>query len=85
MQDSPPKNRNPVLLWLDFTRATFFYKPDFILENTFEMEECQSQELAETFAKKWLCEKLPLPEKMNLAKKPELNLSKLLLKNWSQF
>ena len=44
------------------------------------LTKTQSRELAETHAKNWLCEKFTLPEKMNLAKKPELNLPKLLLK-----
>ena len=70
-QDTPPKNQNPDFQWLDFTRATNFYKPDFVLETETDLPKCQSRELAETFAKNWLCKKFTLPEKMNLAKKPE--------------
>ena len=79
-KQTPPKNQNPAFQWLDFTRTTIFYKPDFAIEDEQELKERKSRELAETFAKTWLCEKFTLPEKMNLAKKPEPNLSKLLLK-----
>ena len=75
----------PCLNWLDFTRATIFYKPDFAMGTETELKERQSRELAQTFAKNWLCQKVTLPEKMNLAKKPEPNLPKLLLKKSSQF
>ena len=83
--DTPPKNQNPDFQWLDFTRATIFYKPDFAIEDEQELKERKSRELAETFAKNWFCKKFTVPEKMNLAKKPEPNLSKLFLKPWSQF
>ena len=78
--DTPPKNQNHAFNWLDFTRTTIFYKPDFAIETEHELEKRQSRELAETFAKNWLCPKTTLPEKINLAKKPEPNLPKLLLK-----
>jgi hypothetical protein len=45
----------------------------------------QSRELAETFAEKLTLRKITLPEKMNLAKKPEPNLPKLSLKKCSRF
>ena len=51
------------LNWLDFTRATIFYKPDFTNETNFELQERQSRELAETFAENWLCEKNKLARK----------------------
>ena len=63
MQDSPPKNQSPVLLWVDFTRTPIIYKPDFGIETKTELEERQSQELAETFAENWLYQKTNLPEK----------------------
>ena len=68
------------LNWLDFTRTTIFYKPDFVLENKPDLKERQSRELAETHAKNWFCKTVTLPEKTDLAKKPNPNLSKLLLK-----
>jgi hypothetical protein len=80
-----PKNQNPALPWLDFTRTAIFYKPDFAIEIDHELKERQSQELAKTHAKTWLCKPWFMPEKINLAKKPEPNLPKLLLKLWSQF
>ena len=79
------KKTEPCFNWLDFTRAIIFYKPDFDNESNFELQERQSQELAETYAKNWLCQKRNLSEKTNLAKKPELNLPKLMLKTGSQF
>ena len=72
-------------MWLDFTRTLIFYKPDFVLENTTDLPNRQSRELAKTFAEYWLCEKFTLPEKINLAEKPEPNKPILLLKPWSQF
>ena len=78
--DTPPKNQNPDFQWLDFTRAIIFYKPDFDIEDEQELKERKSRELAETFAKNWLYEKPTLPEKINLTKKPEPHLPKLLLK-----
>jgi hypothetical protein len=50
-QDLPPKNQNPALRRLDFTRGIIFYKPDFANETNFELEKRQSRELAKTFAK----------------------------------
>ena len=85
MQDSFAWKQNHALNWLDFTRTLIFYKPDFVLENEIDLPKRQSRELAETFAKNWLCQKWTLPEKINLAKKPEPNLPKLLLKKYSQF
>ena len=79
--DTPPKNQNHAFNWLDFTRTTIFYKPDFDFGKHDWLTKTQSWELAETFAKKidfaksGLCQK-----KTNLAKKPELNLPKLFLK-----
>ena len=80
-QDTPPKKQNPAFRWLDFTRAIIFYKPNFAIENGHDLKKRQSRELAETFAKNWLCEKATLPEQIDLTKKPEPNLLKLLLKN----
>ena len=79
-QDTLPKNQNHALNWLDFTRDIIFYKPDFAAEIEYEMKERQSRELAETFAKNWLYQKPTLPEKINLAKKPESNLPKVFLR-----
>ncbi len=84
-ENTLPKNQNHAFNWLDFTRAIIFYKPDFAIEDEQELKERKSRELAETFAKNWFCKKFTVPEKMNLAKKPEPNLSKLFLKPWSQF
>ena len=64
-QDTPPKNQNPDFQWLDFTRATIFYKPDFVLENTTNLPKRQSRGLAKTYAKK-----LTLP-KTDFARKNE--------------
>ena len=69
----PPKNQNHAHNWLDFTRATNFYKPDFVLETETDLPKCQSRELAETLAENWLYKKVTLPEKASLAKKPKLN------------
>ena len=85
MQDSFAWKQNHALNWLDFTRTLIFYKPDFVLENTTDLPNRQSRELAKTFAEYWLCEKFTLPEKINLAEKPEPNKPILLLKPWSQF
>ena len=70
----------PCLNWLDFTRATNFYKPDFILEIKTDLKKRRSREPAKTFAKNWLYKKVTMPEKTNLAKKPKPNLPKLLRK-----
>ena len=62
-QHTPPKNQNPTLQWLDFTRTTIIYKPDFAVENEHGLKERQSPGLAETnaekneLAKKFLCQK----------------------------
>ena len=74
------QKQEPRLLRLDFTRATIFYKPDFVFENETDLSKRQSQELSKTYAEKLTLLKITLPEKMNLAKKPEPNLPKLLLK-----
>ena len=66
----------PCLNWLDFTRATIFYKPDFAMGTETELKERQSRELAQTFAKNWLYEKATLPEKINLTKKARTKLAK---------
>ncbi len=66
-QDLPPKNQNPAFHWLDFTRDTNFYKPDFAIETEHELEERQIPGLAETYA-----EKLTL-RKVNFAKTNELD------------
>ena len=85
LKHTPPKNQHHAFDWLDFTRATIFYKPDFAIETETDLLKRQSRELAITFATNWLSEKFTLPEKINLAKKPEPNLPKLLLKPWSRF
>ena len=77
LKDMPPKNQNHALNWLDFTHTTIFYKPDFVLENETDLPKRQSRELAETFAKNWLCKTWFMPEKINLAKKLETNLPNL--------
>ena len=46
------------LNWLDFTRATIFYKPDFTNETNFELQERQSRGLAKTYAENWLYQKI---------------------------
>ena len=63
-------------MWLDFTRATIFYKPGIVLENGTDLSKRQSRGFAETFAKNWLYEKITLPEKHELGEKARTKLAK---------
>ena len=69
------------LNWLDFTRATIFYKPDFANGINFELQERKSWELAETFAKNWFYEKTTLPEKNEPGKKARTKLDETFAEN----
>jgi len=79
--DTPPKNQNPDFQWLDFTRATIFYKPDFAIEDEQELKELKSRELAETFAKNWLCQKTKLARKNEPGEKARTKLTETFAEN----
>ena len=58
--DTPPKNQNPDFQWLDFTRATIFYKPDFALKMSKNWKNGKAENLLKPllkpdFAKSLLC------------------------------
>ena len=76
-----PKTKTQPFTDLILPAPQFFTSPTLPLEIEIDLPKCQSQELAKTHAEKLtLRKKITLPEKTNLAKKPNPNLPKLLLK-----
>ena len=75
----------PRLLWLDFTRATIIYKPDFAIENDTDLPKRRAENLPKPSLKTDLAKNLLCQKKRTWQKKPNPNLPKLLLKKCSRF
>ena len=92
MQDTPPKNQKHTFNWFDFTRATFFYKPDFAETKTAELPKRRAKNLQKPllktdFAKNYFARKNEPGKKARtkltktFAKNLEANFSDLTLPN----
>ena len=85
VQDSFAWKQNRAFCDLILHARLFFTSSTLFWELWLTYQNARAEDLLKPMLKNWLCEEFTLPEKRNLAEKPEPNLPMLLLKPWSQF
>ena len=85
VQDSFAWKQNRAFCDLILHARLFFTSSTLFWELWLTYQNARAEDLLKPMLKNWLCEEFTVPEKRNLAEKPEPNLPMLLLKPWSQF